>query len=65
MIRMAFPVLDEAIITDRPFMGLRGVVTLSELIFNAISNKAFLTDQAFGHIPNPMTIAEELAKASG
>ena len=63
VIRMAFPVLDEAIITDRPFMGLRGVVTLTELIFNDISTKAFLTDQAFGHIPNPMTIAEELASA--
>jgi nitrogenase molybdenum-iron protein alpha/beta subunit len=63
VIRMAFPVLDEAIITDRPFMGLRGVITMAELIFNAISSKAFLTDQAFGNIPNPMNIAEDLARA--
>jgi len=61
VIRMAFPVLDEAMITERPFLGLRGVVTFTELIFNALSSKVFLTDQAFGHIPHPMALAEQLA----
>lgn len=65
VIRMAFPVMDETIITDRPFMGLRGVVTLAESIFNALNPKLFLTDQAFGQIPYPLSLAEELAKSCG
>lgn len=62
VIRMAFPVMDEAIITDRPFAGFRGVAVLTEAIFNALSSKSFLTDQAFGQMPYPLSLAEELAK---
>jgi nitrogenase molybdenum-iron protein beta chain len=65
VIRTSFPVFDEVIVTNRPFVGFRGVITLTESIINTLGKKVLLTDQAFGNIPHPMKIAEELVKAWG
>lgn len=64
VLKLSYPVLDEAIITDNPFVGLRGVVTLVERVHNLIHQKYWYTGQAFGNHPDPYAVAKSLTARS-
>lgn len=48
VIRFTFPVIDEALIIDHPFVGLRGVVFLIQQLYNELIKKVWETEDAVG-----------------
>lgn len=65
VIRFSYPVMDYSILTEVPFMGLRGVITWAERIHNSLNAVAMWTHSAFGHFPNPYEFIEEQIRAAG
>lgn len=62
VMRFSYPVLDEAIVTDRPFVGFRGVVCLAERLHNLFQEKLFYTRYPVGHFPDPYELGEEMTR---
>lgn len=57
VIRFTYPVYDEAIITDRPFVGFRGVLTIAEMLHNIHSSLSLNSRYVCGYVPNPFDMA--------
>ena len=52
VIRYAYPVLDESLVTNQPFVGLRGVAFWAERIHNALVKKLWGSEDAAGNFPD-------------
>lgn len=60
VIRFSYPVLDEAILTHRPFFGFPGVVFLTEKIHNASLQRFLTLENVPGNILQPLEIPEAM-----
>lgn len=63
VIRFSYPVYDEAIITDRPFLGLRGVGFLTERIHNALHKKIWGSEYPVGTFYDSFTEVENITRS--